>query len=83
MPRTLLLACAALACCAPPGKPADTLSPEQFAELHRLIKPQPGESKWAALAWLTNLDHARRKAVARDRPILLWRAGGGDVLGRT
>jgi hypothetical protein len=55
---------------------------EQFAQLRRLIKPQPGESKWARVPWLTNLKEARRKAVALDRPLLLWRAGGGDVLGR-
>jgi hypothetical protein len=54
----------------------------QFEQLHRLIKPQPGESQWARIPWLTNLKEARRQAVDRDRPLLLWRAGGGDVLGR-
>ncbi len=55
---------------------------EQFRVLHRLIKPQPGESKWARVPWRTNLKEARQEAVALDRPLLLWRAGGGDVLGR-
>ena len=60
----------------------DGLRPGQFESLHALIKPQPGESKWAAIPWLTNLEQARRRAVAEDKPLLLWRAGGGDVLGR-
>ena len=60
-----------------------TTLPESFPRLHALIKPQPGESKWARVSWLTNLEEARRRAVAEDRPLFLWRSGGGDVLGRT
>lgn len=55
---------------------------EDFAKLLPLIKPQPGESKWAAIPWLTNLKEARERAVAQDKPLFLWRAGGGDTLGR-
>ena len=55
---------------------------EDPAKLMPLIKPQPGESKWAAIPWLTNLKEARDRAVAQDKPIFLWRAGGGDTLGR-
>jgi hypothetical protein len=58
------------------------IPPEQFEYLHRLIKPQADESKWTRVTWLTNLDQARQRAVAQDKPLLLWRAGGGDVLGR-
>jgi hypothetical protein len=57
--------------------------PESFARLHALIKPQPGESQWARVPWLTDLQQARRRAAAQDRPLFLWRSGGGDVLGRT
>jgi hypothetical protein len=69
---------------APPARAADLFpqTEEQFEQLRRLIKPQPGESKWARIPWLTNLKEARRQAVDLDRPLLLWRAGGGDVLGR-
>jgi hypothetical protein len=56
---------------------------DRLETLHALIKPQPGESKWARVPWLTNLEEARRRAVAEDRPLFLWRSGGGDVLGRT
>jgi hypothetical protein len=61
---------------------ADPIPPAQFEYLHRLIKPQADESKWAKVPWLTSLDEARQRAVAQDKPLLLWRAGGGDVLGR-
>jgi hypothetical protein len=58
------------------------LTPEQFARLHALLKPQPGESKWAEIPWLTNLQEARQRVVAEDKPLFVWRAGGGDPLGR-
>ena len=83
MPRHLLFALALLplgtALSAPDAKP---LAPKQFDALHQLIKPQPGESKWAAIPWLTDLEEARKRSAAEDKPIFLWRAGGGDVLGR-
>ena len=60
--------------------PADRA--EDPAALARLIKPQPGESKWAAIPWLTNLRDARERAIREDKPLFLWRAGGGDTLGR-
>jgi hypothetical protein len=55
---------------------------EQFDQMHKLVCPQPGESKWARLPWMWNLDEARKKAVEADKPMLFWRAGGGDPLGR-
>ena len=55
---------------------------EDFSKLLPLSKPQPGESKWAAIPWLTNLKEARERAVSQDKPLFLWRAGGGDTLGR-
>ena len=61
----------------------DDLSAARLGHLHALIKPQPGESKWAQIRWLTNIKEARQRATAEDRPLLLWRSGGGDVLGRT
>jgi len=61
---------------------AAALPPSSFEALHKLILPQPGESKWAEVPWLTSLADARERAVREDKPIFLWRAGGGDVLGR-
>jgi hypothetical protein len=78
----LLLTAVAGAAAVPRAAAQPDLTPEQFERLHRLIKPQPGESRWAEVPWLTNLAEARRRAAAEDRPLLLWRSGGGDVLGR-
>ena len=57
-------------------------SPEQFGALHRLIKPQPGEARWASIPWMTNLAEARQRSAKEDRPLYVWRAGGGEALGR-
>ena len=62
--------------------PAAEVRTEQFSRLHSMIKPQPGESKWATIPWLTNLQEARERSVAEGKPLFVWRAGGGEVLGR-
>lgn len=59
------------------------LTSSKFELLQRLIRPQPDESQWAAVPWLTNLKNARERAAREDKPLFLWRSGGGDVLGRT
>ena len=55
---------------------------DEWRQVLPLAKPQPGESKWAAIPWLTNLKDARERAFREDKPLFLWRAGGGDTLGR-
>jgi len=62
--------------------PATALTPAHYGKLASMIKPQPGESKWAEIPWLSNVADARQKAVAQDKPILVWAAGGGEPLGR-
>jgi hypothetical protein len=47
----------------------------------KLIKPAPGESKWAELPWLLDVYQARKKAAAEGKPILIWSAGGGPPIG--
>src|SRR6478672_8946828 len=37
------------------GQPIPPLKPEQFAELHRLIKPQPGELRFHEIPWLIDV----------------------------
>ena len=59
------------------------IRPPEVAALQRLVPPQPDESQWARVPWLLNLKEARERAVTEDKPIFLWRSGGGDVLGRT
>ncbi len=57
-------------------------SPREWEELHRLLLPQPGESKWLRVPWRTDLAAARREAAAADKPLFVWRCGGGELLGR-
>jgi hypothetical protein len=58
------------------------LTEDDFTHLHKLIRPQPGEAKWAEIPWLTDLEQARKRSAELDRPLFVWRAGGGEVLGR-
>jgi hypothetical protein len=80
--RTSLTALAAAALWAVPAAADDPFLADQFDPLHRLLKPQPGEAKWAAVPWLTDLTEARRRAAAEDKPLFVWRSGGGAALGR-
>ena len=58
------------------GPAARQLTPPHFDELQQLIKPAPGEDKWAEIPWLTSLWEARRRAAAEGKPILLWEMDG-------
>ncbi|MEM7012743.1 MAG: hypothetical protein AAF585_14810 [Verrucomicrobiota bacterium] len=56
------------------------------AELDRLleiIKPQAGESPWRDIAWMTDITTARQRAVAEDKPLVIFTAADGSPLGRT
>jgi hypothetical protein len=61
-----------------PEIPAD-----QFARLLGVIKPQPGESPWREIPWLTNVTDARRKASTEDKPLVIFTAADGSPLSRT
>jgi hypothetical protein len=65
-----------------PALSAEKLSPDQFEGLRALIKPQPGEAKWAVIPWRIDLMEARQQSAAQDRPLFVWRSGGGEALGR-
>jgi hypothetical protein len=60
----------------PAAIPAD-----QFAKLHALIKPQPGELRFHEIPWLIDVWEARKKAAAEGKPILVWCGAGGSPLG--
>lgn len=47
------------------------------------IKPQRGESPWRDIHWLTDVTEARRRAVAEDKPLVIFTAADGSPLGRT
>ena len=59
------------------------ISPADFERLLAAIKPQPGESPWREIPWLTNVTEARRKASAEDKPLVIFTAADGSPLSRT
>ena len=54
---------------------------EQLAKSMKLIKPQPGESKWMEIPWLTSVWEARKKAAAEGKPIFIWAGSDGGPVG--
>ena len=55
---------------------SDPIAPDQFGELHALIKPKPSEQKWLDIPWMASLWEARQRAAAEGKPILLWEMDG-------
>jgi hypothetical protein len=64
-----------------PGVPA--LAPEDFSRLHEMIRPQPGESPWRDIEWMTSIRGARERAAAEGKPVLVFTAADGSPLART
>jgi hypothetical protein len=52
-------------------------STRQFERLHRMLKPQPGESRWMVVDWYPSVWEARQKAAAEGKPIFLMAGSGG------
>jgi hypothetical protein len=61
--------------------PLRPIPPEQFARLHKLIKPGPGELRFHEIPWLLDVTQARKKAAALGKPILVWSGAGGAPIG--
>lgn len=59
------------------------IDPADFDKLHALIQPCPGESPWREIEWHTNVTEARRRALAEDKPLVIFTAADGSPLGRT
>lgn len=53
------------------------LSAEQFENTHKMIKPQPGESRWMEIDWHPSIWEARQKAAREGKPLFVWAASGG------
>ena len=71
-------------CSLPAGD--DRIAPIPAADFDRLlvqIKPQPGESPWREIPWLTNITEARQRAVAENKPLVIFTAADGSPLCRT
>lgn len=70
--------CSALAQPAPAGVKLDA---ETFLQLHKQIRPQPGESRWLELPWMIDLHAARQKAAAEGKPLFVLSGGGATGIG--
>jgi hypothetical protein len=53
------------------------LSVEEIEKAHRMIKRQPGESRWMEIDWHPNVWEARQKAAREGKPLFLWAGSGG------
>jgi hypothetical protein len=72
--------------CATVARAADlvpTIPERDFDRLLMAIKPQKGVSRWRDIPWLTNVTEARRRAIAEDKPIVIFTAADGSPLSRT
>jgi hypothetical protein len=54
-----------------------SLTPGQFEKLHRMLKPQAGESRWMEIDWYPSVWEARQKAAAEGKPIFISAGSGG------
>jgi hypothetical protein len=62
----------------------EQLTAKSFDALHKLVVAQPDEYRWDEIPWFTSIWHARKKAAAEDKPLLVFRthgAGFNDPLG--
>jgi hypothetical protein len=68
-----------------PASPTkDQLTLKSFVPLHKLIVAQPDEYRWDEIPWFTSIWHARTKAAAENKPLLVFHthgAGFNDPLG--
>jgi hypothetical protein len=55
----------------------------EIDRLLTVIKPQAGESPWREIHWLTDVTEARQRAIAEDKPLVIFTAADGSPLGRT
>lgn len=53
------------------------LSVAQIEQVHRLIKPQAGESRWMEIDWHPSVWEARQQAAREGKPLFLWAGSGG------
>ena len=70
-----------------PFEPAPSAVPAiPHSDLDRLlaaIRPQPGESPWRDIPWLTSIREARERAAREGKPIVVFTAADGSPLART
>lgn len=82
----VILAAFSLVASARLGTAAERISKipmRDFQRLHLMIRPQFGESPWREVSWLTDVTEARRRALAEDKPLVIFTAADGSPLCRT
>jgi hypothetical protein len=57
------------------------IPPEQFGQLHRMIRVQPGEQRFWQVPWKLTVTEARRQAAREGKPIFVWAGAGGAPIG--
>jgi hypothetical protein len=75
-----------LGLCVTVGRCADgvpEIADNDFDRLLAAVKPQKDESPWRDVPWLTNVTEARRRAIAEDKPLVIFTAADGSPLSRT
>ncbi len=79
MARILLGALLAVVLAVPSGAAEpQAIPPAQFDALHKMIRPQAGESRFWQIPWLLNLDEALLKGAAEGKAIFVWSGAGGS-----
>ena len=59
------------------GETPREISTAEFEQLHHMIRPQPGESRWMEIDWYPSIWEARQKAAAEGKPIFMMAGSGG------
>ena len=54
-----------------------------LATLQKMVKPDLKLSGWRQVNWLTDVDEARRRAIADDKPLVIFSAADGNAIGRS
>ena len=59
------------------GELPKPIATARFEQLHQMVKPQPGESRWMEIDWYPNVWEGRRRAAAEGKPLFLMAGSGG------
>jgi hypothetical protein len=59
------------------------IAQDDFKRLRDEIRPQPGESPWRDIEWLTSIRGARQQAAVEGKPLVVFTAADGSPLART
>ena len=53
------------------------LGDAELLQLHQLIRPRAGESRWMEIDWYPSVHEARQKAALEGKPIFILAGSGG------